>query len=63
MESERYGYADTTFEFRDLEVELRSEGEFDLSDSVREYADALEAGDYLKERLVMRRVRELTAHT
>lgn len=52
---------ETLFDFRSLEVELRSEGEFDMADCVREYADAVETGDYLKERLTMRRVREVTA--
>lgn len=53
----------TLFDFRCLEVELRTEGEFDMADCVREYADACESGDYLRERLTMRRVREVTART
>lgn len=52
---------ETAFDFRSLEVELRTEGELDLADCVREYADAVESGDELRERLTMRRVREVTA--
>jgi hypothetical protein len=52
---------ETRFNFRDLETDLRCEGEFDLADCMREFADAVDADDYLKERLTMRRVREVTS--
>lgn len=60
-ETERAPRHETLFDFRSLEVELRSDGELDAADIMREYADAVEADDYLKERLTMRRVREVTS--
>lgn len=60
MENDHSDEFGTHFEFRDLERELRTEGELDLADACREYADKFKAGDYLGERMSMRRIAELT---